>query len=457
MHLPLEQENNINLNDMEFKDKVKRFDLAKAISLSSQKYILPKHKPRKSYGKAYIMWGENNDYPEFLQELSAQAEHHAILSAKIDWISRGGFDLEEMTPEQAAWFSEKDMDSVVYKLTNDMETYGGFCFYVYRTRGGDIDRIEWEDFSKIRVADNPEEGEEYLVGEDWNKYRTETEVIPKWDPDRKDAKSLYYYTGPMANTYPLPTYFGAIAAIKTMIDIDILQMNLVRKGFFVPTVISFRNGVPDTEQQEEIAEAIKSAFTSPENAGELMVLFNNPDDEPIQVDTMETTDLDEKFKSIIEQKLQSIYSGHRVTNSALFGVKTPGQLGGRKELLDAWELFDVNYIKPAQETIEGVLSSVLNEKWNGIQLKLHTIIPVQPEIPEEQLYKNMTLSERRKELGLEDNDLSEEEVLRMKIAELPMEAQARFYESLPIDEFYNLIGYEMPAAREEEPNESIEE
>lgn len=440
---------------MELKDKVQNHNRAIALNLSAQKYILPAHKPRKAYGKKYIMWGEDNDYPEFLQELSAQAEHNAILSAKIDWISRSGWDMEELAPEQVAWFTEKDMDAIVYKLTHDMETYGGFCFYVYRTRGGDIDRLEYEDFSKVRVADEADEGEEYLVGEDWTKYRTETEVIPKYDTERRDAKSLYYYTGPMGKTYPLPSYFGAIAAIKTMIDIDILQMNLVRKGFFVPTVISFRNGVPDQEQQNEIAEAIKAAFTSPENAGELMVLFNNPDDEPIQVDTIETTDLDEKFKSIIDQKLQSIYSGHRVTNSALFGVKTPGELGSKKELVDAWELFDVNYIQPAQETMEGVLGSVLRERWTDIQLKLNKVTPVQPDIPEEQLYKNMSLQERRKELGLEDNELTEQEILRMKIAELPPEAQNRFYESLPINEFYDLIGYEIPEAREE--TEPIEE
>lgn len=411
-----------------------------AIALSAKKATIPSSKALKMHGRKYILYGDKNEYPDYLKSLRSQAEHNAILSAKIDWIARNGWNLEGLTPQQTEWFAESDMDSLIHKITNDYETYGGFAFYVYRNRGGGVYRLEYEDFAKIRIPADEEDKDNLLIGEDWTKYRTDVEYVPKYNPDEKEAKSLYYYTGPLTEAYPVPSYFGGVTSIQTMIDVDTMQLNLVQNGFFVPTVISFRNGVPELERQEEIGDMVKKAFTSQDNAGELLVLFNEPDTEPVSIDTIETDELDKKFQAVIEQKLQSIFTAHKVTSPALFGVKTPGQLGNRKELVDAWNLFQKNYISPTQQLLEGIFTDILSENWTEMDLQLEEVVPIEAEIPLEHRINNMTLEERRAELDLKD-EMTDEDLLRMKIAELPQDAQRRFYESISLDELYKMVGY----------------
>ena len=42
---------------------------------------------------------------------------------------------------------------------------------------------------------------------------------------------------------------------------------------------------------------------------------------------------------------------HRVTSPMLFGIKTEGQLGGRSELIEAYEAFQTSYIEPRQNQL----------------------------------------------------------------------------------------------------------
>ena len=42
----------------------------------------------------------------------------------------------------------------------------------------------------------------------------------------------------------------------------------------------------------------------------------------------------------------------------LFGIKTEGQLGGRNELIEAYESFQVSYVEPRQAQMDRALSSI---------------------------------------------------------------------------------------------------
>jgi hypothetical protein len=48
---------------------------------------------------------------------------------------------------------------------------------------------------------------------------------------------------------------------------------------------------------------------------------------------------------------QTILTSHRITSPMILGIKTAGQLGGRAEMLDAYDLFLETVIKPIQEEV----------------------------------------------------------------------------------------------------------
>ncbi|MDN5385821.1 hypothetical protein QEP66_27810, partial [Streptomyces sp. LB8] len=60
---------------------------------------------------------------------------------------------------------------------------------------------------------------------------------------------------------------------------------------------------------------------------------------------------DKQYTVLNELTIQNIMIGHRVTSPMLLGVKTEGQLGGRNELLQAYELYMNSVVKPFQNQL----------------------------------------------------------------------------------------------------------
>ena len=70
-------------------------------------------------------------------------------------------------------------------------------------------------------------------------------------------------------------------------------------------------------------------------------------------------DADKQYQFLSTEVSDKIMVGHRVVSSAMFGVKTAGQLGNTQELEIASELFDKQVVKPYQRILCSAIESVL--------------------------------------------------------------------------------------------------
>ena len=57
-------------------------------------------------------------------------------------------------------------------------------------------------------------------------------------------------------------------------------------------------------------------------------------------------------------------AGHRVVNPSLFGIKTEGELGGSKDIIDYLNIFKAEYVIPRQKMIEKIFNKLARQ--NGI-------------------------------------------------------------------------------------------
>ena len=74
------------------------------------------------------------------------------------------------------------------------------------------------------------------------------------------------------------------------------------------------------------------------------------------------------FTDLNDMVTQKILTGHRITSPMLLGIKTEGQLGGRAELLDAYQHFLTTVIYPMQSDILKTFERIF--KINGIDTTL---------------------------------------------------------------------------------------
>jgi hypothetical protein len=92
-------------------------------------------------------------------------------------------------------------------------------------------------------------------------------------------------------------------------------------------------------------------------------------------------DLPDRFKQLEERVIQSIFIGHKVTSPMLFGVKSEGQLGGRNEILEAYELFKETYIQGRQQQLLNSVNDIFEYKGLSRSISVEELRPLQRELP----------------------------------------------------------------------------
>lgn len=140
-------------------------------------------------------------------------------------------------------------------------------------------------------------------------------------------------------------------------------------------MLTFTNGVPTEDEQREIEKQVKRKVAGTDNAGEIILYFTDGSDNTPQILQLRPNELDRQYDQLKQTVMDTIFVGHKVTSPMLFGVRTPGQLGGRTELRESYELFQNTYISKRQQTIEHLLKYLSNT--NGITIPLH-LVPTEP-------------------------------------------------------------------------------
>jgi hypothetical protein len=179
-----------------------------------------------------------------------------------------------------------------------------------------------------------------------------------------------------------------------------------KKNFVATKLINFNNGLPGEEEQEEVERDLKNKFANPE--GDRVVIAFNPSKENAVdiVDLGQTNLTKEDFTNVNNLIQQEIFSCHQVTSPMLFGIKTEGQLGGRSEIRDAYQIFQNTYVNERQQQHEVTFNKLM--KLAGIVGEFE-IVPVEPlsfEFSEAIMSANMTRDEIREKLGLAPDNLA---------------------------------------------------
>jgi hypothetical protein len=158
--------------------------------------------------------------------------------------------------------------------------------------------------------------------------------------------------------YPLPSYVGALKYIEIDTEIANFHLNSIKSGFSAQTLVQLFKGIPSPDEARKTVKRFKDNFTGTDNAGSVIIQFNDPNETPSRVDNLAPSDFDKLFMQLNDTVQQEIFSGHRVTSPMLFGIRVEGQLGGRSELIESYESFQTSYVEPRQSQLDSALSSI---------------------------------------------------------------------------------------------------
>lgn len=364
--------------------------------------------------EAWISYGIDNDYPNYLLSLYRRsAKHNAIINGKVGYIIGKGWTAESETPQTAAFIDSPtfpnaydSLNDLTQKLALDLEIYNGYAVEVTWARGGTIASMKHVDFHRIRS----DKDEKMFFVHDWYDekgvrqfpQKNQIETIPAFDPNNRIGKQLFYYRcyTPGVKVYPLPEYLGGTAYIELDVEIANFHINNIKNNFWGSYLINFPNGVPTPEESDAIERQFKNKFGGTDNAGRFLINFSDSPETKPDLTALTPSDLDKQFDILNKTVQQEIFVAHRVTSPMLFGVKQEGQLGGRQELVESYEIFKATYVEDRVLKIERGINYLAS--FNGVSgLKLQPTEPISEQLTEAALMQIMTKNELREKAGLE--------------------------------------------------------
>lgn len=363
----------------------KPLDKANIYEVELQSHKIPVNIEKQREG--YVTFGEDNLYPNYLIELyNRSAKHNAIINSKVTYVYGKGLEmtvqdarLQELFDSVNRW---QTLNEFAYQLVTDLELYNGTAIEIIWNRSGTSYEMKVLEFKNVR---SNVDGSMFYYSPQWALYSTPDIIeYPAFDINNRKGRQIFYYKvyRPGCKVYPIVNYIGCIPYIETDIEISNYHLNNIKNGFWGGKVITFIAQQPTKEEMQAISRQFRYTKTGTDNAGKFVLNFvPNKESAPL-IESLEPEDSDTKFEILNKTVLQEIFVGHQITSPMLMGVRVEGQLGGRTEMLDAYELFKNTYVNGRQQIAEKIINFHA-ENLTGIKGG-YRLIPTEPILNNEQ-------------------------------------------------------------------------
>lgn len=362
--------------------------------------------------KEWVKYGEENNYPQYLVLLfNRSAKHNAIITSKQLYIAGKGwiFDQSLMQGEEIAALQAFIENPNQYETLNDLakktildnELFGGCYLKVVGTKGKKGVQIFHLDYCDIR---SNEDNTEFYHSSEWldisgnENTNPKFKTYPAYDPNKNQTESVYYYKSyrPNLKTYTLPEYIGAVPAIITDAEIANFHRAEIQNSFKGSKMVTFVNGIPAEDEMQATKRRLNKQFSPTDGAGQIVIDFADDKDRAAIIQDLDSGNFQDKYNALNDTIQQEIFVGHKITSPMIFGVRVQGQLGGRAEMIDAFNLFTNTYVAPKQEVQEQIFNIFAPVKG---KLKIKQLEPIMPSFSEQTLQTILTKDEMREIIG----------------------------------------------------------
>ena len=326
--------------------------------------------------KPWVFYGEDNIFPNHLLALYQYSSiNRACANAVMYGVKGKNIFVKEGDPGALTMANRSETVYEVFeKLVIDRVLFGGFALNIVKANDGGIAEFYHTDFSRLRAGKEDDFGNigSYWYSIDWkgttlnpNKYKPVEIESFNMLPDSAPSQILYDKTcyTPGMSYYPAPDYLAGVTTIQLDIEIKNFHLNNMQNSMMPSMAVSFTNGVPGEEEMDMIQRQLESKYASTNNAGKFFLFFSeNPETAPV-ITPIPNNASDAWYTNMAPQIENNILTSWRITSPMILGIRTPGSLGGRAEILDSYQLFLQTVIIPIQEEVLKTLEKVLFIKY----------------------------------------------------------------------------------------------
>lgn len=320
--------------------------------------------------KPWVYYGEDNLFPNHLIALYQYSSiNRACANAVIYGVKGKDLFVTKGDTNRIGMANRTEtLYEVFEKCVVDRILFGGFALNIVKSNDGGIAEIYHTDFSRLRSGKQDEFGNvhNFYYSIDWygstyNEKKYKPVEIPAFDMTNEAASQIFYVKKyiPGMDYYTAPDWIAGVTTVQLDIEIKNFHLNNTQNSMMPSVAIAFTNGIPSEEERDQIYRQLEAKYASTNNAGKFFLFFSeNPETAPV-ITPIPNNASDAWYANMAPQIEQNILTSWRITSPMILGIKTAGQLGGRNEMLDAYQLFLQTVIKPVQEEMLKVFEKVL--------------------------------------------------------------------------------------------------
>jgi hypothetical protein len=340
--------------------------------------------------KPWVFYGDDNAFPNhLLTNYQYSPITRACANATMYGVKGKDLIVKEGDPNAIGMANRSETLYEVYeKCVVDRIIFGGFALNIVKSNDGGIAEIYHTDFSRLRAGKEDMFGnvDTYYYSVDWrgtqiNPQKWKPVEIPAFNMVGEDSPSQIYYVKkyqPMMSYYPTPDWIASLTTSQLDIEIRNFHLNNTQNSMMPSMAVSFTNGVPSEEERDILMRQLEAKYTSTNNAGKIFLFFSeNPETAPV-IAPIPNNASDAWYSQMAPQIDQTILTAWGISSPMLLGIKTSGQLGGRTEMIDAYNLFLQTRIIPIQEDMLKTFEKLLflkNKQVIKLGIEQNQILP----------------------------------------------------------------------------------
>lgn len=317
---------------------------------------------KKVTGKDFIVWGENNAYPQFLWDNYLNcATLQTIINGTVDYIVGDAVESNVEKYKIQVNNNGETLIDIVKKIATDYVVFGSFALQVIRNMIGEVNEIYWVDINKLR---SDEKNEVFFYSDDWSKSYGRVKYItyPKFKYGDKHPSSIFYYKGHTTrSTYGIPMWGASMKNVMIDKAITDFHLNEINNNFMGSKMISFNNGTPDDEMKTEIERNLNEKFSGTGNAGRFLISFSESKENAPEVLSLGTDDFDKRYEALETRNQEQLFIAFRAT-PLLFGMVSKTNGFSTSEYKDSYKLFNKTVVRPIQNAIVDVFDKITGIK-----------------------------------------------------------------------------------------------
>lgn len=330
-------------------------------------YYVPK--PVEKVEKGMVKWGRDNLFGQWIAWLYYTCSVHAgIINGKVFFTTSGGLDHDGGDDLQRI---VELFEPIMPEMSRSLEMTNSY--YLKCRLSMDKQRVESVKYIPFEYVRATTDKNTFRISKHWNERTPEyvelrTYEVVKRSEDRTELwfiipfkrQGMQFQLDGVGrkvseNYYPVVPYSGAINSILSDIEITNYSLSEIVNHFSLGSVLSLNNGmVKNDDDKTKLLNRISDETTGTDNAGGVLVLFNNGKETAPTVEHLNGNQLNERYLALSKDVRDNIMKGHSVVSGELFGFMNEGNFNTTK--IDwAYYIMKNNYFRQRQhELLESV-------------------------------------------------------------------------------------------------------